>query len=264
MFVDIWTCAFDTSKWHLLLFMPFVLVCCIFLSIYLPLYIFRCQFCLKKRFTITTMRVIEDDPQKHDIPEFVVPIRISLIEGDSWQGCYWTKGSSWLSWSHHFKIFTVTTMTWLTVMEYLCHKWPQIWSTDHIRQVWLYEEFEDTKGVIGIRKSKKKRQHNGQKKKHKWTNNDLQNIHIKLKDQVTRTQLKTGGELRCSGRVSSSCSTSYGVYISQLIQYSRACGSYQDFLDSGFLLTMKLLNQGLLLVKLKSSLQKLSGRHHDL
>jgi hypothetical protein len=34
----------------------------------------------------------------------------------------------------------------------------------------LQEEFEDTKGVIRIRKSKDKR-----------TNNDLQNIHIKLK-----------------------------------------------------------------------------------
>ena len=30
----------------------------------------------------------------------------------------------------------------------------------------------------------------------------------KTKDRVTRTQLKTGGELRCSGRVSGSCSTS--------------------------------------------------------
>jgi hypothetical protein len=28
------------------------------------------------------------------------------------------------------------------------------------------------------------------------------------KDRVTQTPLKTGGELRCSGRVSSSCSTS--------------------------------------------------------
>ena len=28
------------------------------------------------------------------------------------------------------------------------------------------DEFEDTKGVIRIRKSKKNRQHNGQKKKH--------------------------------------------------------------------------------------------------
>ena len=43
------------------------------------------------------------------------------------------------------------------------------------------EEFEDTKGVIRIRKSKKSRQHNGQKKNYKRTNNDQQNIHIKLK-----------------------------------------------------------------------------------
>jgi hypothetical protein len=43
------------------------------------------------------------------------------------------------------------------------------------------EEFEDTKGVIRIRKSKKNRQHNGQKKKCIRTNNDLQNIHIKQK-----------------------------------------------------------------------------------
>ena len=33
-----------------------------------------------------------------------------------------------------------------------------------------------------------------------------------------------------------------GVYISPLIRYSRACGSYQDFLDRGLLLTRKLLN----------------------
>jgi len=54
-----------------------------------------------------------------------------------------------------------------------------------------HEEFEDTKGVIRIRKSKKNRQLNVQKKKNrqlnvqkkkdKRTNNDLQNIHIKLK-----------------------------------------------------------------------------------
>ena len=43
------------------------------------------------------------------------------------------------------------------------------------------EEFEDTKGVIRIRQWKKNRQHNDQKKKDKRTNNDLQNIHIKLK-----------------------------------------------------------------------------------
>jgi hypothetical protein len=45
----------------------------------------------------------------------------------------------------------------------------------------LQEELEDTKGVIRNRISKKNRQHNGQKKKDKRTNNDLQNIHIKLK-----------------------------------------------------------------------------------
>jgi len=37
-----------------------------------------------------------------------------------------------------------------------------------------------TKVVIRIRKSKKDRQHNGQQKKYKRTNNDRQNIHIKL------------------------------------------------------------------------------------
>jgi hypothetical protein len=45
------------------------------------------------------------------------------------QGSYWTKGSSWLSWSLHFESFTVATITWLAVMEYLCHKWPRICST---------------------------------------------------------------------------------------------------------------------------------------
>ena len=42
------------------------------------------------------------------------------------------------------------------------------------------QEFEDTKGVIIIRISKKNRKHNGQKKKYKGTNNDLQDIGIIL------------------------------------------------------------------------------------
>ena len=42
------------------------------------------------------------------------------------------------------------------------------------------ESDEDIKGIIRIRKSKKNRQ-NGQKKKYKRTNNDLPNIHNKLK-----------------------------------------------------------------------------------
>jgi hypothetical protein len=48
----------------------------------------------------------------------------------------------------------------------------------------------------------------------------------------------------------------YGVYISQLIRYSSACGCYQDFLDRGLLLTRKLLNQGFLLGMLKSITSK--------
>ena len=61
-----------------------------------------------------------------------------------------------------------------------------------------------------------------------------------------------------------SATPAYGVYISQLIHYSRACGSYQDFLDRTFLLTRKLLNQELLLFKLKSSRRKFYGCHLDM
>ena len=32
------------------------------------------------------------------------------------------------SWSHHFESFTVDTMKWLTITEYLHHKWRQICS----------------------------------------------------------------------------------------------------------------------------------------
>ena len=58
----------------------------------------------------------------------------------------------------------------------------------------MEEEVEYTKWVIRIRISKKKRQHNGQKKKDKETINDLQNIHhtYNTKDRVTRTPIKPG------------------------------------------------------------------------
>jgi hypothetical protein len=128
-----------------------------------------------------------------------------------------------------------TDLTWLTAMEYLCHKWyvpllvntsrslPHSWlitgfvtrltrrvplvdqelltlpkhlssysifsfmfmfcsfdtlpssSCINILSTTYQEEFEDTKGIIRIPKSKKNRQHNGQKKKYKKTNSDLQN-----------------------------------------------------------------------------------------
>ena len=41
----------------------------------------------------------------------------------------------------------------------------------------------------------------------KIRNNGLQNITQKIKDRATQTPLKTGVELRCTGRVVSSCST---------------------------------------------------------
>ena len=41
----------------------------------------------------------------------------------------------------------------------------------------------------------------------KRTNNDLRNIKQKIKDRATRNPLNIGGELRCSGRSSISCST---------------------------------------------------------
>ena len=72
----------------------------------------------------------------------------------------------------------------------------------------VLEEFEDTKEVIRICKTKKNRQCIGQKKKDKGTNNDQQNITHKTKDRITRTTLNTGGELRYSTKISNSCSTS--------------------------------------------------------
>jgi hypothetical protein len=53
------------------------------------------------------------------------------------------------------------------------------------------QKFEDTTGVIRSRKSKMGRQYNGQKKKEKRTDNDLQNITQKTKDRATGTPLKT-------------------------------------------------------------------------
>ena len=48
-----------------------------------------------------------------------------------------------------------------------------------------------------------------------------------------------------------------------MIWYFRACGSNHDFLDRGLPLTRQLLNQGFLLVRLKSSFRTFYGRHHD-
>ena len=72
----------------------------------------------------------------------------------------------------------------------------------------MEEEFEDTKGAIRIRISKKNRQHDGQKKNVQKNKQRSAKHTYKTKDRVTRTSLKTWGELMCFGKVSSSCSTS--------------------------------------------------------
>ena len=47
------------------------------------------------------------------------------------------------------------------------------------------EKLNDTKTVIRNRKSKKDRQYNGQTKKDKWTNNQVQNTTQKIKYRAT-------------------------------------------------------------------------------
>ena len=56
----------------------------------------------------------------------------------------------------------------------------------------------------------------------------------------------------------------YGVFISQLIRYARVCRNYADFLYRARTLTNRLLEQGYVATRLKSSLQKFYGRHHEL
>jgi hypothetical protein len=55
-----------------------------------------------------------------------------------------------------------------------------------------------------------------------------------------------------------------GVYILQLVRYSRAYAQYSDFLDRAQLLTQKLLKQDYVAPRLESSLKQFYGRHQDL
>ena len=56
----------------------------------------------------------------------------------------------------------------------------------------------------------------------------------------------------------------YGVFISQLIRYARACFSYGCFILRATRLSNKLLEQGYVKERLKSSLRKFYGRYGDL
>ena len=59
-------------------------------------------------------------------------------------------------------------------------------------------------------------------------------------------------------------SPAYGVYISQLIRYARACSHYQDFLQRHKSLLHKLLNQGFVKSRLIVFLKKNIGRYPEL
>ena len=56
-------------------------------------------------------------------------------------------------------------------------------------------------------------------------------------------------------------SPAYGVFITQLIRYSRACFSYECFILRAARLSSKLLGQGYAMKCLKSSLRKFCGRY---
>jgi hypothetical protein len=51
----------------------------------------------------------------------------------------------------------------------------------------------------------------------------------KTKDRVTRTPVKTRGELRCSGRVGSSCSTSGTRRVNLVFLHLRSMQVYSTF-----------------------------------
>ena len=56
----------------------------------------------------------------------------------------------------------------------------------------------------------------------------------------------------------------YGVFISQLIRYARACSSYECFILRAMRLSNDLLGQGYVKERLKSSLRMFYGRYGDL
>ena len=59
-------------------------------------------------------------------------------------------------------------------------------------------------------------------------------------------------------------SPAYAVFVSQLIRYARACTSYECLILRARRLSSKLLKQGYLVERLKSSFRKFYGRYGDL
>ena len=67
-----------------------------------------------------------------------------------------------------------------------------------------------------------------------------------------------------SSKLNIPTSPAYVVFISQLIRYARACSSYGCFILRATRLSNKLLEQGYVMERLKSSLRKFYGRYGDL
>jgi hypothetical protein len=60
-------------------------------------------------------------------------------------------------------------------------------------------------------------------------------------------------------------STAFGLYISQLIQYTRACSTNDQVLIRGnLLLTNNLMSRGFQLSRLQTAFRKFCGRYNDL
>ena len=64
-----------------------------------------------------------------------------------------------------------------------------------------------------------------------------------------------------SGNIPSS--PAYGVFISQLIRYARACSSYECFILRAMRISNKLLRQKYVKERLRSSLRRFYGRYED-
>ena len=58
--------------------------------------------------------------------------------------------------------------------------------------------------------------------------------------------------------------TSYGVYVSQLIRFARACSNVKDFNERNIFITSKLLKQGYRYHKLRKYFTKFYNRNFDL
>jgi len=59
-------------------------------------------------------------------------------------------------------------------------------------------------------------------------------------------------------------SPAYGVFVSQLVRYSRSSSDYLDFVKRSSILVARLAKQGFSLSRLHHAFKKFYGRHQDL